>query len=218
MTHTLTKMAWGGIYDQLGGGFHRYSTDDLWLVPHFEKMLYDKRTACADLSARMAGHGQSVVWRIVEETLDYVRREMTDLAGGFYGAQDATARGGRQVLPLARGGHRAAGRRGRYCSRHFTASLRGNFHERGPGAKYPAHPAMRSAAGLRRVGRALYAAVERGRNVLFEARTQRIAPGRDDKVLVEWNGLMLHAFAEAGAADRPDHRDRPPRRGSCCAR
>ena len=86
---TLEKMAYGGIYDQVGGGFHRYSTDAYWLVPHFEKMLYDNA-----LLARLYLHafqitGKPLYRRITEETLDYVLREMTDSQGGFYSAQDA---------------------------------------------------------------------------------------------------------------------------------
>ncbi len=124
VTHTLTKMAWGGIYDQLGGGFHRYSTDDLWLVPHFEKMLYDNAQLARTYLHAWQVTGNPLFRRIVEETLDYVTREMTDPAGGFTVRRMRTARGGRQVLPLAAREVTAAGRRGRGCSARTTASLR----------------------------------------------------------------------------------------------
>src|SRR3984893_12654825 len=92
--HTSRQMAWGGIYDQLGGGFHRYSVDARWLVPHFEKMLYDNA-----LLSRFYLHLYQVTRdpqarRVTEETLDYVRREMTDAGGGFYSTQDADSEGG----------------------------------------------------------------------------------------------------------------------------
>ncbi len=211
VTHTLTKMAWGGIYDQLGGGFHRYSTDDLWLVPHFEKMLYDNAQLARTYLHAWQVTGNPLFRRIVEETLDYVMREMTDPAGGFYSAQDADSEGEegkfflwRPAEVTARLGEEDA----RLFSAYYGVTARGNFHESGPDANilHIQRDAAVVAADLGVSVERLMAAVERGRKVLFEARTQRIAPDRDDKVLAEWNGLMLHAFAEAGAVlDRPDY-------------
>jgi len=211
VTHTLTKMAWGGIYDQLGGGFHRYSTDDLWLVPHFEKMLYDNAQLARTYLHAWQVTGNPLFRRIVEETLDYVTREMTDPAGGFYSAQDADSEGEEGKFFLWRPAEVTAllgAEDARLFSAYYGVTARGNFHEGGPGANilHIQRDAAVVAADLGVSVERLMAAVERGRNVLFEARTQRIAPGRDDKVLAEWNGLMLHAFAEAGAAlDRPDY-------------
>ncbi|OQA43014.1 MAG: Glycosyl Hydrolase Family 88 [Chloroflexi bacterium ADurb.Bin325] len=211
VTYTLTKMAWGGIYDQIGGGFHRYSTDALWLVPHFEKMLYDNaQLARTYLHAWQVTHNP-LFRRIVEETLDYVLREMTDPAGGFYSAQDADSEGEEGKFFLWRPVDLAAllgPADARLFSAYYGVTARGNFPEGGPGASilYIQRDAAVVAADLGVSVEKLLAAVERGRKTLFAARAQRVAPGRDDKVLAEWNGLMLQAFAEAGAAlDRPDY-------------
>ena len=191
---TLTRMAAGGIYDQLGGGFHRYSTDARWLVPHFEKMLYDNA-----LLARVYLHawqvtGRPIYRRIVEETLDYVIREMTDPDGGFYSAQDADSEGEegkffvwtpdeiREIL----GGEAEAFMAAYGVTRH------GSFEGKNI-LEFVGHLDQRPA-------------LAEARRKLFEAREGRVHPGRDDKVLTSWNGLMLAAFAEAARVlDREDY-------------
>jgi uncharacterized protein YyaL (SSP411 family) len=211
VTFTLTKMAHGGIYDQLGGGFHRYSTDDVWLVPHFEKMLYDNAQLARTYLHAWQITGEPLFRRIVEETLDYVTREMTSQEGGFYSTQDADSEGEEgkfflwqpaEVVDLL--GKEDA----RLFSAYMGVSPRGNFREGGPGANI-LHVQRDLAVVASDLGIApewLAQAVQRGRRALFEARERRIRPGRDDKILAEWNGLMLHAFAEAGAAlNRPDY-------------
>jgi uncharacterized protein YyaL (SSP411 family) len=208
VTQTLDAMARGGMYDQLGGGFHRYSIDDRWLVPHFEKMLYDN----AQL-ARVYLHGWQVTGNtfyrtIVEETLDYVVREMTDPDGGFYSTQDADSEGEEgkffvwtpdeihQVLasPLQSGGDGRGGARGDTFIAAFGVTERGNFE---------GHNILEFVAGLDR-----RAELADARRSLFQAREQRVHPGRDEKVLTSWNGLMLAAFAEAARAlGREDYRE-----------
>lgn len=198
---TLEKMAYGGIYDQIGGGFHRYSTDAYWLVPHFEKMLYDNA-----LLARLYLHthlitGKPLYRRIVEETLDYVLREMTDSSGGFYSAQDADSEGVegkffvwtpdeiRAVLGDADS---------EVFSSYYGVTPNGNFEgenilniRQDPEAFAEAHDLTQEQ---------LDEIISRSSKALLDVREQRIHPMRDDKVLASWNGLMLRSFAEAAAA------------------
>ena len=203
-TYTLTKMARGGIYDQLGGGFHRYSTDAHWLVPHFEKMLYDNAQLARTYLHAWQITGEAALRQVVEETLDYVLREMTSPEGGFYSTQDADSEGveGKffvwtpdEVLALLGPDD------GRLFSAYFDITARGNFHEGGHGANIlHANDDLEDAAEKLKVSEEHLAEVmARGRSILFEARERRVHPGRDEKILAEWNGLMIHALAEAGA-------------------
>ena len=205
---TLRKMAYGGIYDQVGGGFHRYSTDAYWLVPHFEKMLYDNA-----LLARLYLHawqitGNPLYRRITEETLDYALREMTDPAGGFYSAQDADSEGveGKYFVWTADELRALLGADADLVMGYYGVTEPGNF-EGASILNVPAAPA--DYAGRNGVSEdALFAAIARARAALLDAREQRIHPLRDDKVLTAWNGLMLRSFAEAGAAlGRADYRE-----------
>ncbi|PYM96913.1 MAG: thioredoxin domain-containing protein [Candidatus Rokuibacteriota bacterium] len=195
MAHaTLTMMARGGMYDQVGGGFHRYSVDAHWLVPHFEKMLYDNGQLASLYLHGWQALGDPECRRVCEETLDYILHEMTDPAGGFYSAQDADSEGHegkffvwtpeelREVL-----GDTDAGRAGQY----WGVDRGPNFE--GKNILYLAgEPDPERIAPLRRK--------------LYEARERRVHPGRDDKVLASWNGLACRALAEAGGAlGRPDY-------------
>jgi hypothetical protein len=211
VTYTLTKMARGGIYDQLGGGFHRYSTDAHWLVPHFEKMLYDNAQLARTYLHAWQVTGNAEFRRIVEETLDYVLREMTSPKGGFYSTQDADSEGVEGKFFLWTPAEVAAllppDEAALFCG-YFDVTSRGNFHEAGrPASILHVADDLEDAAARLRISEARLAEViARGRQALLAARAKRIPPGRDDKILAEWNGLMLHAFAEAGAVlDRPDY-------------
>ena len=205
---TLQKMAYGGIYDQVAGGFHRYSTDAYWLVPHFEKMLYDNA-----LLARLYLHawqitGNPLYRRITEETLDYVLREMTDPAGGFYSAQDADSEGveGKFFVWTPAELQAILGEDADLIMGYYGVTERGNFE--GANILNVSKP-LQDYADQRGVSdEELAAAIQRSRTGLLEAREQRIHPLLDDKVLTAWNGLMLRAFAEAGAAlQRSDYLD-----------
>jgi uncharacterized protein YyaL (SSP411 family) len=195
MVHTtVVRMARGGMYDQLGGGFARYSVDAHWLVPHFEKMLYDNgQLASLYLHAWLA-FGDQECRRICEETLDYVLREMTDPEGGFYSAQDADSEGHEGKFFVwtpdeIRGvlGGDAAER----ALAYWGVNRGPNFE--GKNILYVAgEPDPLAIAGARRA--------------LYEARERRVHPGRDDKVLAAWNGLACRAFAAAGRAlNRSDY-------------
>jgi uncharacterized protein YyaL (SSP411 family) len=195
---TLASMAHGGIYDQLGGGFHRYSVDAGWLVPHFEKMLYDNA-----LLSRLYMHahlvtGQAFYARVATRTLDYVIREMTAPQGGFYSTQDADSEGeeGRFFLwTSAEVETLLAPPDAHLFKLYYDVSERGNFE--GKNVLHVAKKAAVIAAGAGVSEEGLKAALQRGRSTLFEAREQRVRPGRDEKILTSWNGLMLRSFAEA---------------------
>ncbi|MEK6247847.1 MAG: thioredoxin domain-containing protein, partial [Planctomycetales bacterium] len=197
---TLDKMATGGIYDHLGGGFHRYSVDQLWLVPHFEKMLYDNALLASCYLEAFVATGQVNYQRVVTETLDYVLREMQHPQGGFTSTQDADSEGEegkyfvwspaevREVL-----GEEAAER---FC-RIYDVTSAGNFE----GQNILNLPKAISvwAKILDQEEAELRNALARSRAKLFERRATRVHPGLDDKILTSWNGLMIEAMARAGA-------------------
>ncbi len=207
--NTCRKMAAGGIYDQLGGGFHRYSVDGYWLVPHFEKMLYDNA-----LLSRLYLHLYQLtkdedVRRIAEETLDYVVREMTDSTGGFYSTQDADSEGheGKFFVWSRKEVIDALGKEdGELFSDYFNVTENGNFE--GRNILHVTSTFDEIAARKQVSVERLQKVIETGRQKLFHIREQRIHPGRDEKILTAWNGLMLSSFAEAsGILDRADYRD-----------
>jgi len=206
--HTCRQMAEGGMYDQLGGGFHRYSVDAQWLVPHFEKMLYDNA-----LLSRLYLHvfqltKDDFARRIAQETLDYVVREMTDPVGGFYSSQDADSEGvegkffvwSREEIIDALGEDD-----GKLFCEYFDVTERGNFE----GMNILHVPSSRedTARRLDVSVEKLSKVIDEGRRKLFDIRERRVKPGRDEKVLTAWNGLMLGSFAEGAAIlNRTDYR------------
>jgi uncharacterized protein YyaL (SSP411 family) len=195
---TLVKMACGGIYDQIGGGFHRYSVDAQWLVPHFEKMLYDNALLSRAYLDAFLLTGNNFYRRITEEILEYVMREMTSPEGGFYSSQDADSDGkeGAFFVWQAEEIEKILGREdgGLFCS-YYGVTPEGNFE--GKSILHMPKP-MSVAAKLNNVPESrLFEVILRGRNMLFAAREKRIKPGRDEKILTAWNGLMLRSFAEA---------------------
>ena len=191
--HTLRRMAAGGMYDQVGGGFSRYSTDARWVVPHFEKMLYDNA-----LLARAYLHGFQVTGdaffrRIATETLDWVLRELRQPEGGFASALDADSEGveGKYYVWTLDEVREALGPElGAEAIEHFGMTEAGNFE----GANIPVR-AKRDPERLAEIKARLY-----------ELREQRVRPGLDDKRVASWNGLMISALAEVGGAlERDDY-------------
>jgi uncharacterized protein YyaL (SSP411 family) len=214
--HTCRKMAEGGIYEQLGGGFHRYSTDARWLVPHFEKMLYDNALLSRLYLHLYQATGDSFFRRIAEETLDYVMREMTDERGGFYSTQDADSEGveGKFFVWTVEEIKELAGvEDAKLVCAFYDVTEAGNFEE-----KNILNIPRRVEAVAKDLGvsvERLMEAIERVRPILLAAREKRVKPGRDEKIITTWNGLMLESFAEASAIlDRADYREIAERNAS----
>jgi uncharacterized protein YyaL (SSP411 family) len=200
---SLDAMAAGGMYDQVGGGFHRYSTDAHWLVPHFEKMLYDQALLT---SAYLHAHlvtGEPRYRRVVEETIGYVLRDLRHEQGGFFSAEDADSEGveGKFYLWSLEEIEGICGEDAPEVVRSFGVTEGGNFED--------PHTGYRGNI-LNVVDRTEDPpeAVQRAVPKLFAAREQRVRPGLDDKVLLAWNALFLRSLAEAAAAfERDDWMD-----------
>ncbi len=194
---TLDEMARGGMYDQLAGGFHRYSVDERWLVPHFEKMLYDNALLAR---AYLEGHqatGDPFYARIAREILDYVRREMTAPEGGFYSATDADSEGeeGRFFVWTPEQLEEVLGEDdARVFGAYYDVDSRGNWE--GHSILNTSRTGPRVAKSLGLTEEALEARIAPMRARLLEARSKRVPPALDDKVLTAWNGLMISAFAD----------------------
>ncbi len=210
---TLEAMRAGGIYDHLGFGFHRYSTDRNWLVPHFEKMLYDQALHALAYTAAHQVTKKREYRRTAEEVLGYCLRDLCDEGGAFHSAEDADSEGeeGRfyvwtedEILALL------GEEEGRLFARVFGVTQAGNFREEASGEQtgrnilHLARPLADWARELETSEDELSRRLERSRAALFDAREKRVRPLEDDKVLTDWNGLMIAALARAGAAfDEP---------------
>jgi hypothetical protein len=215
--YTLERMARGGLYDQVGGGFHRYATDEAWLVPHFEKMLYDNgqlvEAYAVAQEVRPDAKDPQLYARVVRETCDYVLREMTDASGAFWSAQDAEvgSREGANYLWTAEQVREAVG--GDEGLAELAVVMYGL--DQGPNFRDPHHPddppmnvlflprRLEELAEARGLGLEDVVAV-RGRinRALLAVRGRRPQPATDDKVIAGWNGIMIGALARAGRALR----------------
>ena len=197
--HTLDKMARGGIYDHLGGGFARYSTDDRWLVPHFEKMLYDNALlASAYLEAYQLTHDADF-GRVARETMDYVLGRMTDPEGAFYSTEDADSEGveGKYyVWSLAEVARVLGADRPRHFAYVYDVTEQGNWEEHNI-LNLP-RTIGQAAKLLGRDEDQLRNELDACRAELLAVRDERVPPAKDTKVLVSWNGLMIAALAEGG--------------------
>jgi len=202
---TLRAMRMGGIYDHVGFGFHRYSVDALWRVPHFEKMLYDQAMIAIAYAEAYQATGKKEYEKTCREILSYISRDMTASEGGFFSGEDADSEGEegkfylwtekemRQILP---------NKEYEYISRLFNSKGNGNFpDENGKNIFYMAIPPGSDLPATDTVQ-----VFEHGRDTLFSQREKRMHPGKDDKILTDWNGLMIAAFARASQVfDEPEY-------------
>jgi uncharacterized protein YyaL (SSP411 family) len=194
---TLLKMARGGVYDHLAGGFHRYSVDSKWLVPHFEKMLYDNA-----LLSRVYLHNYQISKnpisrKIVEETIEYVLKEMTDANGGFYSTQDADSEEeeGKFYIWTKEEIERILGGDAETFCKYYVVTVEGNFEGKSI-LNVPTEPSE-VASVLKISLDQLEETIAECRKKLLAERNKRVKPARDDKVLASWNGLMLSSISEA---------------------
>ncbi|MEM7391342.1 MAG: thioredoxin domain-containing protein, partial [Verrucomicrobiota bacterium] len=199
LKHTLDRMAYGGMYDQFGGGFHRYSVDEKWLVPHFEKMLYDNALLARTYLDAWQLTKDGNYRRITRETLDYVLREMTDPTGGFHSSEDADSEGEEGTFYVWTPGEIAevigAETAERLC-RVYDIADGGNFEGKSI-PNCPQSPAeFAEEEGLD--PEELQQTLLKAREALRQHRDARVHPGLDDKILTSWNGLMISAMSRAG--------------------
>jgi uncharacterized protein YyaL (SSP411 family) len=199
---TLDKMAAGGMYDHLGGGFARYSVDDRWLIPHFEKMLYDNALLTTAYIEAYQATGESRFAQVASETCDYILRDMLDPAGGFHSAEDADSEGEEgkfyawtpEQIAAVLGPQRAE----RFCY-VYDVSMQGNFEHGQSVLNLP--KTLSQCASLRGWDEAELAAdMQACKQELLQVRSGRVRPGKDDKVICSWNALMIDALARVGAA------------------
>lgn len=198
---TLDMMQRGGIYDHLGGGFSRYSIDEMWLVPHFEKMLYDNALLCHSYLEAWKITGRDFYKNVTEEIISYVLRDLTCPEGGFFSAEDADSEGKEgtfytwtyeeinQILD---------GEEARLFCEYFDVTEQGNFEGRNI-----LHTTERSEQFSLKLGIPIYefeTKIKELKQQVWAARCQRERPLKDDKIITSWNGLMIHSLVEAGAA------------------
>ena len=195
---TLEKMADGGIYDQLGGGFHRYSVDERWLIPHFEKMLYDNALLSRTYFEAFQATQKERFRRVGEEILDYVLREMKSPGGGFYSTQDADSEGvegkfyvwTREEIKNALGKEMGVP----FCA-YYGVTQQGNFE--GGSCVLSVASTLEKVCQLYSISVPdLERGLEEGRKKLFFEREKRTRPGRDEKILASWNSLMISGFVD----------------------
>ncbi len=206
LTKTLDEMAAGGIYDHLYGGFARYSVDPIWLVPHFEKMLYDNALLARLYANASTLTGSSEYRRVAEETLDYLVRDMRHSAGGILSAEDADSEGeeGKFALWSWEEFTEITGEDAPVMAALYGVTERGNFEGSNVLERYTAVGDITARFGISSAE--LEEIRSRNDAKLVTRRRERTPPAVDDKVVAAWNGLAIRAFAEAGVAlDRPDY-------------
>jgi uncharacterized protein YyaL (SSP411 family) len=224
---SLDKMITGGIYDQLGGGFARYSTDTEWLVPHFEKMLYDNALLIDVLSEAHQLTGTARYAEVIHETMDFIKRELMHAENGFYAALDADSEGeeGKFYVWQKNEVDLLLGKDASVFCRYYDITEKGNFHEpgsepgpgSGSGSKFQSESASWPRPGPKNILRVktpweefatqqqltpeeLKQLLDKGKNILLDHRNKRVRPALDDKIILGWNALMNKACSKAYAA------------------
>ena len=214
---TLDRMRRGGMYDQVGFGFHRYSTDAQWLVPHFEKMLYDQALLLLAYTEAYHATRNESYRRTAIEIAEYVMRDLSSPEGGFYSAEDADSEGeeGKFYVWTLAQMRDVLGADADLAATVFGAEADGNFadeasgHRSGASVLYLPRPWSETARATGLSEDMLHEKVESIRRRLFDARAHRVRPQLDDKVLTDWNGLMIAALSRSGRVlERPDHIER----------
>ena len=195
---TLDKMAAGGIYDQIGGGFARYSTDDIWKAPHFEKMLYDNGQLVSLYASAYQLTKNPRYREVVEETLEFTKRELTSKEGGFYSSLDADSEGeeGKFYVWKLEELEEALGSKAELIAAYYNATEKGNWEHK--------NNILLCSDNVEKLCKKfdlsedeLQKEVQKAKNTLMKARSKRVRPGLDDKVLTSWNGLMLKGYVDA---------------------
>jgi len=211
VTKTLDEMRLGGMYDQIGYGFHRYSTDQRWVLPHFEKMLYDQAMHVMAYTEAYQATGKERFRRTAEEVIEYVRRDLQAPEGGFYSAEDADSlneegemeEGAFYVWSIESVREELDDENAELFIDLYNMSPTGNYTEERSGERtgknvlYLDQPLTKAAADRGIPEEELLATVDRNRSILRDRRTERARPALDDKILTDWNGLMIAALATA---------------------
>jgi uncharacterized protein YyaL (SSP411 family) len=197
VTITLDKMANGGIYDQIGGGFARYSTDDIWKVPHFEKMLYDNGQLVSIYSNAFKVTGNENYKRIVYKTLEFIERELTDTSGGFYSSLDADSEGeeGKYYVWSKKEIDDLLGKNSELFCDYYSVAANGNWE--GNNILFINQKKEDLLKKYKISEEEFDSVINKSKKILFEERSKRIRPGLDDKILTSWNALMLRGYVDA---------------------
>lgn len=203
---TLRQMRLGGMFDHIGYGFHRYSTDTKWIVPHFEKMLYDQAMLTMAYTEAYQVTKDNYYRKNISEVLGYVLRDMTSLQGGFYSAEDADSEGEEGKFYLWTEDELREHIDDEIVLKVFNVHKEGNFRDEVTGSRsgrnilYLKKPVSELASDLKIPQEELETRIRNARLKLFDIREKRVHPLKDDKVLTDWNGLMIAALAKASAA------------------
>ncbi|MEQ8423664.1 MAG: thioredoxin domain-containing protein, partial [Cyclobacteriaceae bacterium] len=198
---TLKKMAMGGLYDQVGGGFARYSVDGRWFAPHFEKMLYDNAQLLSLYSEAYAVTRDEFYKRVVYETAEWVQREMTSEDGGFYSALDADSEGeeGKYYVWKQQEFHSVTQRQPDWLIDYYSVTDSGNW-EHGNNILFIEKSEQQFISEHNITSQQLHNEIDKAKKLLLTSRNERVKPGLDDKVLTAWNAMTIHGLLDAYAA------------------